>query len=108
MSGVAIARSKSIWPACTFSARSSAPTMSAPAASASLARSPRANTATRTVLPVPCGSMTVPRRFWSGLRGSRFRFIAISTVSSNFAEARDLICLTASSSLTGVAAGSIP
>ena len=31
MSGVAMQRSKSIWPACTFSARSSAPTMSAPA-----------------------------------------------------------------------------
>src|ERR1041385_4016818 len=79
-----------------------------PAAAASLARSPRANTATRTLLPVPCGSMTVPRRFWSGLRGSRFRFIAISTVSSNFAAARDLICLTASSSFTGGAAGSSP
>src|ERR1051326_4158542 len=31
MSGDAITRSKSIWPAWTFSARSSAPTMSAPA-----------------------------------------------------------------------------
>ena len=38
MSGVAMQRSKSICPACTFSARSSAPTMSAPAAFASSAR----------------------------------------------------------------------
>src|SRR5712671_1823385 len=108
MSGVAMARSKLISPACTFSARSSAPTISAPAASASLARSPRANTATRTFLPVPCGSITVPRRFWSGLRGSTLRFIAISTVSSNLADARDLTCLTASSTRTGGASGSSP
>src|ERR1700724_2461076 len=92
-----------------FSARNSTwPPLTALTASASLARSPRANTATRTLLPVPCGSITVPRKFWSGLRGAMLRFIAISTVSSNLAEARDLTCLTASSTRTGGASGSSP
>ena len=44
-SGVAMQRSKSILPPCTFSTRSSAPTTSAPAAFASSALAPRANTA---------------------------------------------------------------
>jgi hypothetical protein len=39
---------------------SSAPTYSAPAASASLALSPFAKTKTLTVLPVPCGRTTAP------------------------------------------------
>ena len=42
----------------SISIRSSAPTMSAPAALASSALAPRANTATRTVLPVPFGRLT--------------------------------------------------
>src|SRR5580698_4153746 len=51
-SGLAITTSKSICPAFTFSARSSKPTMSAPAALAASAFLPWVNTATRTVLPV--------------------------------------------------------
>ena len=43
------------------SARSSIPTMSAPAALASSALAPWAKTATRTVLPVPAGRTTAPR-----------------------------------------------
>jgi hypothetical protein len=61
MSGVAIQRSKLISPFCTFSTRSSAPTTSAPAARASSAFGPRANTPTRKVRPVPFGSETTPR-----------------------------------------------
>jgi hypothetical protein len=57
MSGVAMQRSKLISPFCTVSTRSSAPTMSAPAAVASSALAPRANTATRTVRPVPFGRL---------------------------------------------------
>ena len=70
MSGVAIVRSKSILPCSICAARSSAPTMSAPAARASSAAAPVANTATRTSLPVPDGRATVPRTIWSALRGS--------------------------------------
>ncbi len=76
MSGVAMQRSKSILPPWTFSTRSSAPTMSAPAALASSALAPRANTATRTVRPVPFGRLTTPRTIWSAWRGSTPRFIA--------------------------------
>ena len=61
MSGVAIAASKSISPFITVSTSSAAPTTSAPASRASRAFSPWANTATRTDLPVPWGSETVPR-----------------------------------------------
>ncbi len=60
-SGDAITTSKSILPALMLSARSSKPTISAPAALASSALTPWANTATRTVLPVPLGSTTAPR-----------------------------------------------
>jgi hypothetical protein len=72
--------------------------MSAPAALASSALGPRANTATRTVLPVPLGRVTTPRTIWSAWRGSTPRFIATSIVSSNFAVALDLISVIASSS----------
>ncbi|MOA67658.1 hypothetical protein D3C78_1949280 [compost metagenome] len=65
MSGVAISRSKSIQPPSILAISSSEPTMSAPAASASLTRSPLVITATRTVLPVPAGSTTVERTCWS-------------------------------------------
>ncbi len=96
MSGVAMATSKSIWPFWICSARSSAPTMSAPASRACWAASPAANTATRTSLPVPDGSPTVPRTIWSALRGSTPSRTAISTVSSNFALASDLTMPSAS------------
>ncbi len=81
-SGVAIAASKSKKPPWIFSIRSSLPTTSAPADSASAAFSPAANTATLTVLPVPCGRLTVPRTIWSALRGSTPSRIATSTVAS--------------------------
>src|SRR6056297_1135375 len=82
------------------SIRSSAPTMSAPAACASSAFGPRAKTATRTVLPVPFGRPTTPRTIWSACRVSTPRFIAISSVSSNFAFAFALISATACSTVT--------
>ena len=65
MAAKAIATSKSVKPSCTRWARSSAPTMSAPASSASRALSPLANTATVISLPSPCGSEIVPRSCWS-------------------------------------------
>src|SRR5438270_9041981 len=68
--------------------RSSAPTTSAPAARASAAAAPAANTATRTSLPVPAGSETVPRTTWSARRGSTPSLTANSTVSSKPAKAR--------------------
>ena len=90
MSGVAIATSKSSNPSSIFVARSAEPTMSAPASSASLAFSPSANTATRTSLPVPCGSISVPRSCWSAWRTLSPRRKCASTVSSNFAAAEVL------------------
>ncbi len=81
-SGVAIAASKSRKPPWIFSIRSSLPTTSAPAATACSAFSPTANTATRAVLPVPCGRLTVPRTIWSALRGSTPSRMATSTVAS--------------------------
>src|SRR5262245_5028398 len=98
MSGVAMQRSKSIAPPCTFSTRSSAPTTSAPAARASSALAPRANTPTRTLRPDPFGSLQTPRPIWSAWRGSTPRFIATSMVSSNLALARSFTILTASAS----------
>src|SRR5688572_8375434 len=71
-SGVAMATSK--------------PTNSAPAAFAASAEGPLlANTRTLTVLPLPCGSGTVPRTIWSDCFGSTPRRNARSTVSLNFA-----------------------
>src|SRR6202046_41033 len=84
MSGVATTASKSRKPPWIRSIRSSEPTKSAPAASASVARSPVANTRTRAVLPVPFGRFTVPRTIWSALRGSTPSRNATSTVGSNF------------------------
>ena len=60
-SGVATATSKSVKPSSTRFARSAEPTTSAPASCASFAFSPSANTATRASLPVPWGSISVPR-----------------------------------------------
>ncbi len=87
MSGVATATSKSLKPPLTRSIRSASPTTSAPASCAARAASPRANTITRTVRPVPCGRLTVPRTFWSDFLGSTPSLMWISTVSLNFAVA---------------------
>src|SRR5512133_1756618 len=99
MSGVASTLSKSMNPPWIFSARSSAPTMSAPAPSASLALSPFANTAIFTALPIPCGRTTAPRTTWSACFGSTPRLIAASTVSSNFFVAVSFTSFMASSTL---------
>ena len=48
-----------------FASSQCRPMICTPAASASLARSPWAITSTRTDLPVPWGSTTVPRTTWS-------------------------------------------
>src|ERR1700691_489782 len=96
-SGLAITTSKSIWPALTFSARSSNPTTSAPAALAASAFLPWVNTATRTVLPVPCGITVEPRTCWSDLVASTPKFTDTSTDSLNFAVANSLTSLRASS-----------
>src|SRR5271156_1337403 len=96
-SGLAITTSKSICPALTFSAKSSKPTMSAPAARAASAFLPCVNTATRTVLPVPCGITVEPRTCWSDLVASTPRFTETSTDSSNFAVASSFTSLSASS-----------
>ena len=83
MSGDAIATSKSNQPSSIRFTRSSPPTSSAPARSASWAFSPWAKTMTRLVLPVPCGRTTVPRTSWSAWRGSTPRRRCASTVPSN-------------------------
>ena len=75
--------------------------MSAPAAVAFSAFSPWANTATRTVLPIPCGRATDPRTFWSLCRGSIPRFVETSTVWLNFVVPNVLSCLMASASGIG-------
>src|SRR5450432_677618 len=65
---------------------SAKPTYSAPAALAASAALPsRVKTRTRTVLPLPCGSGTVPRTIWSDCFGSTPRRNARSIVSLNFA-----------------------
>jgi hypothetical protein len=71
--------------------------MSAPAAVASSALSPTANTATRAVLPVPWGRLTVPRTNWSALRGSTPSRMATSTVASCFFDDVSLASFAASS-----------
>src|SRR5215207_8881788 len=77
-------------------ARSSEPTMSAPDSSASLAFSPSAKTATLRVLPVPFGSIRVPRTIWSARLGSTFRWTWASTLSSKFAPSRPFSSSSAS------------
>src|SRR5450631_349569 len=96
-SGLAITTSKSIWPALTFSAKSSKPTMSAPAALAASAFLPCVNTATRTVLPVPCGITVEPRTCWSDLVASTPKLTDTSTDSLNLAVANSLTSFNASS-----------
>src|SRR5690349_20634836 len=84
-------------PAFTWAARSSMPTMSAPAALASSTFLPAVNTATRSVLPVPCGITVEPRTCWSDFEASMPRFTEQSTVSLNFAVANVFTSLSASS-----------
>ena len=96
MSGVAIATSKSVKPSCTRVARSSAPTKSAPASSASLALSPLAKTAIVTFLPSPCGSASVPRSCSSAWRTLRPVRTWTSTDWSNFVAPVSLSSRTAS------------
>ena len=88
MSGVAttISNSNQFSP-CIFWTNSSAPTKSAPAASASAAFAPLAKTKTLLVLPVPCGNTTAPLTCWSACLESTPNFIWASTVSSNLAVA---------------------
>ena len=95
-SGVATTASKSKRPFETSSINSSPPTISAPAARASSARSPLANTRTRAVLPVPCGRFTVPRIAWSAFFGSTPRTRATSTVESYLVVDVSLASVTAS------------
>src|SRR5881396_375238 len=97
-SGVAMAVSNSIQPPWTRSTRSSAPTTSAPASRASRSFSPFAKTATRTVLPIPCGSTTAPRTIWSACLGSTPSRNDRSTDWSNFVGGMLLMIATASSS----------
>src|SRR5580692_4497971 len=96
-SGLAITRSKLISPAFTWAARSSRPTMSAPAALAASTFLPEVNTATRTVLPMPWGITVEPRTCWSDLLASMPRFTAASTDSLNLAVASSLTIFSASS-----------
>src|SRR6266851_10473583 len=76
---------------------SSAPTTSAPAASASRALSPWANATTRCERPVPAGRTAEPRTIWSAWRGSSPVRICSSIVSSNLAYAVSLTNLAPSS-----------
>src|SRR5271170_1688747 len=71
--------------------------MSAPAALAASAFLPWVNTATRTVLPVPCGITVEPRTCWSDLVASTPRLTDTSTDSLNFAVANSLTSFSASS-----------
>src|ERR1700749_107567 len=96
-SGLAMTTSKLISPAFTWAARSSRPTMSAPAAFAASAFLPEVNTATRTVLPMPCGITVEPRTCWSDLLASMPKFTAASTDSLNLAVASSLMIFSASS-----------
>ena len=74
------------------------PTASAPAALAASAFSPGGqNTATLTVLPVPCGNSEEPRTPWSDFFASMPRRTATSTDSANFALALSLTIFRASS-----------
>src|SRR5215212_5020273 len=90
MSGVAMATSKSPKPSSTRLARSSPPTKSAPASSASRALSPWAKAATLTCLPRPCGRAIVPRSCSSAWRTFRPVRTCSSTDSSNLREPSSL------------------
>lgn len=90
--------SNSSQPPWIFSARSSAPTWSAPASLASLSFSPFAKTSTLVVLPVPWGRTTEPRTIWSACLGSTPSRRATSTLSSNLAKALSTTSASASPS----------
>ncbi|MNC86327.1 hypothetical protein D3C83_19790 [compost metagenome] len=70
--------------------------MSAPALFAWAALSPWANTAIRTLLPVPCGSTTAPRTVWSDFEASIPRLMETSTDSLNLAVAPSFTSFSAS------------
>src|SRR3990167_11232593 len=107
-SGDAITTSKSILPALMSAARSSMPTMSAPAALASSALAPWANTATRLVLPVPLGITTAPRTTWSDFFGSMPSCTATSMDSSNLAVAASLTSPRASVNAYSLVVSTLP
>src|SRR3954465_8619556 len=108
MSGVAIAMSKSVKPPSMRAARSSAPTTSAPASSASRALSPLAKTATETLLPRPLGSAIVPRSCSSAWRTFRPVRTWTSTDSSNFARLSSLTRSVASAGLYSFSRSTVP
>src|SRR3954449_13179444 len=108
MSGVAIATSKSMKPSSTRLARSSAPTTSAPASSASRALSPLAKTATVTLLPRPLGSAIVPRSCSSAWRTFSPVRTWTSTDSSNFARLSSLTRRMASAGAYSLSRSTLP
>src|ERR1700704_1002080 len=81
--------------------------MSAPAALAAWAFLPWVNTATRTVLPVPCGITVEPRTCWSDLVASTPKFTDTSTDSLNLAVANSLTSFSASSIAYDLPGGSL-
>src|SRR3989344_4331212 len=81
--GLVIKTSKSVCSLSSCASKSASPAMSAPAALALATSSPSAKTATRSVLPVPAGKVTLSRTFWSAWVGSTPRLTWSSTVASN-------------------------
>ena len=73
---------------CTFATRSSPPTKSAPAASASAPSRPWRTRARAPSCRCRAGSTSAPRTIWSACLGLTPRRTARSTVSSNFAKRR--------------------
>ena len=109
--GCATALSKSMAPepsALMRAMSSASPMTSAPAALASSASAPSANTQTRTLFPVPCGRFAAPRTIMSERLGSIPSRTAMSTVSVNLARAPALTPATASSIVSVGAAASAP
>ena len=82
MSGVAMIESTCSIRSSMSSSSSGPPATSAPASFASVTLPALAMTATRTSLPMPCGSEIAPRTIWSALRGSMPRLNTSSTVGS--------------------------
>src|SRR5262249_25911700 len=83
---------------------SSLPTKSAPASFALATLSPWQKTSTRTDLPTPCGSETLPRIIWSDCVASMPSDMWTSTVSSNLAR---LICFRSDTAFFSGAAPSL-
>ena len=100
--------SKGMSPALTCAAKSSMPTTSAPAARASSALAPCANTATRFVLPVPLGKTTAPRTTWSDFLASMPSCTATSMDSSNLAVAHSFTKANASATAYSLLASTLP